>query len=78
MVVLFLYRLIGRGSMFVLSTQQFLQLMGVNSTWTANSMLDLGAGDGMVTKQLAPLFSEVFCTETSPTMRWRLAERGYK
>lgn len=40
-------------------------------------LLDIGAGDGGVTSRLAPLFSQVFATEYSWSMRWRLWWRGY-
>ena len=30
-----------------------------------------------VTEKMAPLFSEVYATETSTTMVWRLREKGY-
>ncbi|XP_014668697.1 PREDICTED: methyltransferase-like protein 9 [Priapulus caudatus] len=69
---------LGRGSMFVMSTNQLLQLMGANSSWRAQSLLDLGAGDGRVTQQMAPLFTDIYCTETSSPMQWRLNQCGYK
>ena len=73
-------RLLGRGSMHVLSTQQFQQLRNhgsVSASGRLGSLLDIGAGDGRVTKQLQPLFSEVFATEMSSTMRWRLKRAGF-
>lgn len=39
--------------------------------------LDVGAGDGRVTRELAPLAREVVTTETSPRMAARLRERGF-
>jgi len=41
-------------------------------------VLDVGAGDGMVTKELAPLADEVVCTELSAQMAKRLRKRGYR
>jgi len=40
-------------------------------------LLDIGAGDGNVTLQYAPLFSEVFVTEASSLMCSRLKEKGF-
>jgi SAM-dependent methyltransferase len=40
-------------------------------------LLDIGAGYGSVTKQLAPSFASVTCTEMSWAMRWRLRRQGY-
>ncbi|CCW61682.1 unnamed protein product [Phytomonas sp. EM1] len=42
------------------------------------TLLDIGAGDGGVTAKLSPLFEQVFATEYSATMRWRLRRRGYE
>ena len=42
------------------------------------SLLDLGAGDGLITKVMASTFNQVYATEVSPTMRYTLAQRGYK
>ncbi|XP_070574202.1 protein-L-histidine N-pros-methyltransferase-like isoform X2 [Ptychodera flava] len=69
---------LGRGSMFVFSSQQFQDLMQIQDGWKAGKLLDLGAGDGMVTKFMEPYFEEIFATEMSPPMRWRLENRGYK
>ena len=41
------------------------------------TLLDLGAGDGEVTANMAPYFERVFATETSKVMQWRLEEKGY-
>ena len=37
-----------------------------------------GAGDGMVTRFMAKHFDEVFATEMSTPMQWRLKEKDYK
>ncbi|XP_077982874.1 protein-L-histidine N-pros-methyltransferase-like [Glandiceps talaboti] len=69
---------IGRGSMFVFSTTQFRKLMQISDDWKTGKLLDLGAGDGMVTKCMESHFEEIFATEMSSPMRWRLESRGYK
>lgn len=73
--------LLRRGSMFVFSRGQFLSL----TDWDerpeesgAKRLLDLGAGDGVVTSVIAKLFQEVYATEVSQPMRWILAEKGFK
>lgn len=72
-----LFSLLGRGSMFVISFNQFLKLLGVNQDWRKESFLDLGAGDGEVTKHLAPAFNHIYVTEVSSTMQKLLTKRGY-
>ncbi|XP_065194520.1 protein-L-histidine N-pros-methyltransferase-like [Sycon ciliatum] len=73
--------LLGRGSMYILSTNQASRLFhqaGMPSTQQKfGSLLDVGAGDGEVTKHLAPLFHHVYATEQSPTMRWRLKRANF-
>ena len=67
--------------MFVFSMQQFSQLINfdnLNSGAKLGSLLDLGAGDGAVTEKMAPFFNDIYATEMSPTMRWRLTQKGYK
>ncbi|XP_071965203.1 protein-L-histidine N-pros-methyltransferase-like [Antedon mediterranea] len=70
--------LLQRGSMFVCSSEQFRTLASIDVNWKGRSMLDLGAGDGMVTQYFAPHFEEVYVTEMSTTMQWRLQEKGFK
>ncbi|CAG9855682.1 unnamed protein product [Phyllotreta striolata] len=70
-----------RGSMFVISHQQFKQLLlpsAFDHTWKSETLLDLGAGDGEVTAQLAPSFKKVYVTEVSKTMRSLLEMKGYE
>ncbi|CAH8583231.1 unnamed protein product [Schistosoma turkestanicum] len=69
--------LVGRGSMFVFSSAQFLRLLDVDNDYKTNSLLDLGAGDGNVTLKMAPYFKDIFVTEISPVMRWRLTKHGF-
>jgi hypothetical protein len=40
-------------------------------------VLDVGAGAGDVTSNIAPLTSYIHCTETSKLMAWRLRRKGY-
>ncbi|XP_046993907.1 protein-L-histidine N-pros-methyltransferase-like [Schistocerca americana] len=72
-------RLLGRGSMFVVSRRQLERLVGDAgpSLW-GGVLLDLGAGDGRATSAIASLFSQVYVTEVSVPMRWILARRGYQ
>lgn len=51
---------------------------GSSSHTQARVLLDIGAGDGNVTRRLAPLFDEVHATETSAPMCWRLSRAGFR
>lgn len=64
--------------MFVFSEQQFQSLLQVSDDWKSDSMLDIGAGDGKVTEHVLHYFKDKYATEQSPTMRWRLQEKGFK
>jgi len=66
---------LGRGSMHVISTAQAKILLGGLSN---GSLLDIGAGDGNVTQNLAPLFRRVVTTEVSVPMCKRLRDRGWE
>lgn len=57
----------------LLSTAQWRRLLGEGGA----RLLDVGAGDGEVTRQIAPLFSDVVATETSQPMVRRLRSKGY-
>lgn len=47
--------------------------------WTGTAkLLDVGAGDGNVTRRLAPLFDDITVTEASKYMGNRLRGRGYR
>lgn len=65
---------LGRGQMFVLSTEQLRQLL--ETDFVGGDMLDIGAGDGNTTCKLAPLFDAVFTTEVSDPMTRVLNQRG--
>ncbi|XP_022195325.2 methyltransferase-like protein 9 [Nilaparvata lugens] len=72
--------LLGRGSMFVVSSEQFGSLLGRRRFGTdegGTSLLDLGAGDGNVTRVMAEYYSQVYVTEVAATMRWKLARKGF-
>lgn len=67
--------------MFVFSTEQFSQLIDFQGNYGGvklTNLLDLGAGDGMVTAKMAPFFEKVYATEMSWTMQWRLQQKGFK
>ena len=67
-----------RGSMFVLSTEQFNLLRekaGLQSN-VEESLIDLGAGDGKPTDYLRPFYKDIYATEASWAMRDILKEKG--
>lgn len=72
------FRLLGRGSMFVFSPEQFQRLLKINPEWKSHRLLDLGAGDGEVTKVMSPHFEEIYATELSETMIWQLQKKKYR
>lgn len=61
--------------MRLLGTAQWERLLGGQP---GGRLLDIGAGDGSVTDELAPMFDEVVATETSAGMARRLRSRGYR
>lgn len=66
--------LTGAHDMRVLGKAQWQALLGPQKR---PRLLDVGAGDGAVTAELAPLFEEVVTTETSAQMAKRLRGAGY-
>lgn len=66
--------LVGVHDMRVLGADQWRQLI---DRPLGGRLLDVGAGDGHVTAELASLFDEVATTETSAKMAARLRRRGY-
>jgi hypothetical protein len=58
---------------------QVAQLLGRDpgAAGAAGHLLDIGAGSGAVTAQMAPLFAQVTTTEISVQMAARLRDRGY-
>lgn len=69
--------LLATHAMHVLSTGQFSQLLGRKPSEARGHLLDIGAGTGAVTAELAPLFSTVTTTEISVQMAAQLRGRGY-
>ena len=65
--------LLGTYPMHLLSTAQWQALLGERP---GGSLLDVGAGSGDITEQLAPLFDRISTTETSWGMARRLRQRG--
>ena len=70
-----------RGSMFVMSTQQYLLLrekagMPSDTKNAEGSLIDLGAGDGRPTDSLRPFHKDIYATEASWAMRSILTEKG--
>ena len=63
-----LARLLGRGSMFVISAGQLRRLFNLSDDFRADSLLDLGAGDGATTSLIAPV---------SPTRRTFVSGYGH-
>jgi 16S rRNA A1518/A1519 N6-dimethyltransferase RsmA/KsgA/DIM1 with predicted DNA glycosylase/AP lyase activity len=73
--------LLNRGSMFVFSTLQFSQLIDFETNFNGvkmNNLLDLGAGDGIVTGKMSPFFHKIYATEMSVTMQWRLKHKNFR
>jgi len=66
--------LLGIHDMRVVGTDQLRALLGGRP---GGRLLDVGAGDGHVTDQLAPLFDSTVTTELSARMAARLRARGY-
>lgn len=60
--------------MHLLGTHQWRRLLG---SARGTRLLDVGAGTGDITAQLAPLFCEVHTTETSRLMAQALRKRGF-
>ncbi len=73
--------MLGIYPMHVLSTEQWRFLLEAAGTGPHDEprgrLLDVGAGSGDVTVQLAPLFERVVTTELSRSMAYRLRRRGF-
>ncbi|XP_072947157.1 protein-L-histidine N-pros-methyltransferase isoform X2 [Epargyreus clarus] len=72
---------LGRGSMFVLSeahARSLLTKAGVVLNGSTGALVDLGAGDGEVSRRFAHLFSDRYATEISSSMRKALSSKGFK
>ncbi|CAD5121941.1 DgyrCDS10402 [Dimorphilus gyrociliatus] len=68
---------LGRGSMFVYSSAQFLEFLSVSENFHAEALLDIGAGDGKITEKMDQFFDRVFVTEISQPMISRLESKRY-
>ena len=67
--------------MFVFGIEQFRSLINFDQVYGGhkmNNLLDLGSGDGAVTEKMGFFFHNVYATEMSYTMQWRLGQKGYK
>ncbi|MBO6934594.1 MAG: methyltransferase domain-containing protein [Deltaproteobacteria bacterium] len=69
--------LAGTHDMRVVGTGQLERLLAATKLSKGGRLLDVGAGDGHVTAELAPLFDAVETTELSKGMAKRLREKGY-
>ncbi|KAK3792034.1 hypothetical protein RRG08_055301 [Elysia crispata] len=69
--------LLSRGSMYIFSKSQFEQLMSFSAYHKRDTLLDLGAGDGMVTAQMSNYFNKTYATEMSGVMARKLTSMGY-
>jgi SAM-dependent methyltransferase len=67
--------LLGTHDMRVLGNAQWRTLLGDR---LRGRLLDVGAGDGLVTAELARDVDDVVTTELSPKMATRLRQRGYR
>ncbi|CAD5228845.1 unnamed protein product [Bursaphelenchus okinawaensis] len=73
--------ILGRGRMFVFSSEQIGAFLGADTGgWdrSEKSVIDLGAGDGYVTKNFSPYFSKIYATEASTVMEYRLRQKGFE
>lgn len=59
--------------MFVLSEPQARALLGA----TAGAIVDVGAGDGEVSRRFAHLYHQQYATEISASMRKTLSAKGF-
>ena len=63
--------------MFVFSTEQFKELIEWKDGPLLDSLLDIGAGDGMTTLEMKPCFANVYVTEMSKPMKRSLELKGF-
>ncbi len=71
------YGLLGMYPMHLWSAVQARSLLTAAGGTLGGRLLDVGAGAGGITAQLARDFAEVLVTESSPVLRRQLARRGY-
>ncbi|KHJ94828.1 DREV methyltransferase [Oesophagostomum dentatum] len=65
--------------MFIFSTDQIQSFLDISPEWIAadKTLLDLGAGDGGVTAKLSKFYGNVYTTEMSQVMQWRLRQQNF-
>lgn len=67
--------------MFVLSEAQVHRLLQLPAETTGDnvvrSLVDVGAGDGEVSRRFAHLYSAIYATEISGSMQKMLTRKGY-
>ena len=71
------YGLLGMYPMHLWSSAQARTLLAAAGCAPRGRLLDVGAGSGGITAQLAGGFDEVLVTESSPVLRQQLGRRGY-
>lgn len=72
------YSWLGRGSMFVLSEAQARTLLNKpESPAPVGALVDVGAGDGEVSRRFAHLYKNKYATEISASMRKALVSKGF-
>uniref|UniRef100_A0A0K0F504 Methyltransferase-like protein 9 (inferred by orthology to a human protein) n=1 Tax=Strongyloides venezuelensis TaxID=75913 RepID=A0A0K0F504_STRVS len=71
--------ILNRGHMHIFSTSQLRNFMDLPPDWNSldKTILDLGAGDGVVTEKLSHFYKNVYTTELSPIMQLRLKQKGF-
>ena len=62
----------------LLSTAQWRELLENSTALQRQSALDVGAGSGQITAELAPVFGSIYATEISNWLVWRLERRGIR
>ncbi|XP_068618455.1 protein-L-histidine N-pros-methyltransferase isoform X2 [Battus philenor] len=68
---------LGRGSMFVVSGAQAQKLFDAARVRPGGALVDVGAGDGEVSRRFAHLYTSKLATEISCSMRKALSTKGY-
>jgi SAM-dependent methyltransferase len=64
-------------SVHLLSAEQWQKLLSSGTLCQQQSVLDVGAGSGHITKMLTPIFGQhVYATEISSWLTWRLKRNG--
>uniref|UniRef100_A0A1I7WPJ0 Methyltransferase-like protein 9 n=1 Tax=Heterorhabditis bacteriophora TaxID=37862 RepID=A0A1I7WPJ0_HETBA len=71
--------ILNRGGMFLFSDTQIREFLNIPVEWDfkASKLLDLGAGDGEITKKFSSIYGKIYVTEMSQVMQWRLRQEGF-